>query len=95
MDDQEKLNAVRKYLQDEFPDSKIETRFEPTEKAHVFQVLKLEKSHRALITEHFLSVREAAQIQATLRGFTLAEHFREMGNTTIVVTPHGLQLEGD
>jgi hypothetical protein len=94
MDNQEKLNAVHDYLKDEFPGSEIEVRFEPCEKVHVFQILQQGKSHRAIVTEAFLNVREAPQVQATLKAFTLAEHLREMGTTPIVVTPNGLQLEG-
>jgi hypothetical protein len=95
MDDQEKLKAVQHYLQSEFPDSEIEVRFEPDEKVHIFQIFQQDKSHRAIVTETFLNVREAPQIQATLKAFTLAEHLREMGTTAVVVASHGLQLEGD
>jgi hypothetical protein len=95
MNDQEKLKAVQDYLQSEFPVSEIEVRFEPSEKAHVFQILQQGMSHRAVVTETFLNVRETSQIQTTLKAFTLAEHLREMGATAVVVTPHGLQLEGD
>jgi hypothetical protein len=95
MDDQEKLKGVHSYLQSEFPGSEIEVRYEPGEKVHVFQILQQGKSHRAIVTETFLNVREASQIPATLKAFTLAEHLRELGATPVVVTPHGLQLEGD
>ena len=95
MDDQEKLKAVQNYLQSEFPGSEIEVIFQPDEKVHVFQILQQGKSHRAMVTETFLNVREAPQIQATLKAFTLAEHLRELGQTPVVVTPHGLKLEGD
>jgi hypothetical protein len=95
MNDQEKLKAVHTYLQSEFPGSEIEFRYEPGEKVHVFQIVQQGKSHRALVTEAFLNVREASLVEATLKAFTLAEHLRELGATPVVVTPHGLQLEGD
>jgi len=95
MDNQEKLKAVQNYLQSEFPGSEIEVGFEPVEKVHVFHILQQGKFHRAMVTETFLNVREAPQIQAALKAFTLAEHLRELGATPVVVTPHGLKLEGD
>jgi hypothetical protein len=47
------------------------------------------------VLETFLNACEAEQIPTALKEFTLAEHLREMGETTVVVTMEGLKLEGD
>ena len=95
MTDQEKLSDVQGYLLSEFPGSKIEVKYEPRERIHVYHILHEGKSHRAILTEAFLSVCDASQIPATLEEFTLAEHLREMGATAVVVTTEGLKLEGE
>jgi hypothetical protein len=95
MSDEEKLSAVKNYLQSEFPGSKIEFRYEAGEKSHVVQILLEARSHHAILMDAFLSICEAAQIPAILAEFTLAEHLRDMGSIAIVVTPEGLKLEGD
>jgi len=95
MTDQEKLSKIRGYLLSEFPGSKIEVKYEPRERIHVYHILHEGKSHRAILTEAFLGFCDASQIPATLAEFTLAEHLREMGTTAVVVTPEGLKLEGE
>jgi len=95
MIDQEKLNAVERYLQDEFPGSKIEVKHEPREQSHVFRVTHEGKSHHAIVVEAFLSFCDVSQIPATLEAFTLAAHLRELGATAVVVTLDGLNLEGE
>ncbi len=95
MSDQEKLQAVHDYLQTEFPGSKIESKYEPTEKFHSFEILHKGAPHRAILVEAFLSKYEASQIPAILREFTLAEHLRALCTAPIVVTPKGLKLLED
>jgi hypothetical protein len=95
MVDQEKLDAVHDYLHSEFPGSKVEVKYEPRERIHVFHLLHEGKSHRAIVIEAFLNFCDASQIPATLEELTLAEHLREMGMTAVVVTPEGLKLEGE
>ncbi len=95
MDNQEKLKALQDYFQSEFPGSEIESRYEPREKVHEYRILCGGKTHRAIVLETFLNACEAEQIPTALKEFTLAEHLREMGETTVVVTMEGLKLEGD
>ena len=95
MSDQEKLQAVEDYLQTEFPDGKIEVKYETAGRIHRFHIMHQGKPHCAIVVEAFLQGRATDQIAATLRAFTLAEHLRELGVTPVVVTPEGLKLEGD
>jgi hypothetical protein len=95
MRDQEKLQAVEDYLQTEFPDAKIEIKWEPRERIHRCHILHQGKPHCVIIVEAFLQGFAAALIPAALQDFTVAEHLREMGMTPLVVTPEGLKLEGD
>lgn len=95
MSDQEKLQAVEDYLQSEFPQAKIEIKWEPRERVHRFHVVHQGKSHCAIIVEAFLQGFAAPMIAAALQDFLVAEHLREMGVTPLVVTPEGLKLVGD
>jgi hypothetical protein len=95
MSNDKKIQAIREYLQEEFPGAVIEDRREPDEKAYVFRIGAGTVPHVARITDPFLAGCEAPKVASRLRAFTLAEHLRDMGGTAIVVTPDGLKLEGD
>jgi hypothetical protein len=95
MSDHEKLQAVEDYLRSEFPDAKIEVKYNAAERTHRFHILHQGKVHIALVMEAFLQGCATAEIAGTLKSFTLAEHLRELGVTPVVVTLEGLKLEGD
>lgn len=90
-----KVRAVVEYLQAEFPESKIENRYDPGSKTHSFRVLSVKGTYQAQIGVDFFNQFDASQIPARLRGFTLAEHLRELPSDVVLVTEAGLKLLGD
>ncbi len=91
---EERIQAVREYLERVFPGYTIEDRDEPGKGTRCFRVSTIGKIHNAVITADFLETHQASEIGPVLTEFTLFEHLREMGATRVIVTASGLELEG-
>jgi hypothetical protein len=88
---EDKVKAVREYLQGELGSSAIRDHYEPGRKAQVFVVESAEGSHKAVVSYEFLQDHEAGAIPGVLKKFLLAEHLRECDDP-ILVTAKGLDL---
>lgn len=90
--DQEKVKVVREYLQAQFPNGKVEDRYDATSKSQVFRIEREGKLYLAAIRQAFLDDHGARDLQAALAGFHLVEHLRELAGEQIIVTREGLAL---
>lgn len=93
MADLEKLAAVRKYLETEFPGSAMDDWFESGRQAHSFRISGEGFQHLATVSLEFLDDTDSLEIASRLKGFLLAEHLRDLGSTRVIVTSDGLSLE--
>lgn len=87
----EKIAAVRKYLSHEFPGFEILDHYDSGRMAQCFEIGS-GKCSKAIISEEFLENHNESEIQATLKGFLLAEHLGEC-DIPIIVTSTGLSTE--
>lgn len=90
--DPEKVKAVREFLEAQFPDGKVEDRYEASSKSQVFRIHREGKLYLTAVREAFLDAREAGDIAAALAGFHLIEHLRELAGEQVIVTNEGLAL---
>ena len=95
MVDENKIKAVIKYLQAEFPECEIETWPVEQNRAHHFRIVQTKSTLQAEISEEFLSGHDTSSIPDKLRKFTLAEHLRELPSDVVLVTSTGLKLDYD
>ncbi len=95
MADPMKIEAVKTYLENEFPGKTISVTFISSEKVYEFTVTGQRIPMVARVRDSFLSACECGDISRILGAFTLAEHLREMGGTPVVVTSDGLKLEDE
>lgn len=95
MADTMKIEAIKSYLEKEFPGQMFSVTSISSEKVYVFTVTGQGIPRVAKVRYSFLSVCESADVSGILEAFTLAEHLREMGGTPVVVTSNGLKLEED
>ena len=91
--DQEKVSAVRNYLQTEFPGCSIQEQYDPERKALCFSVSDQGSTYLASVTHEFLDKHEAPVIGSKLAKLTLAEHLRDLPSQPVIVTIGGLELE--
>jgi hypothetical protein len=91
--DQEKVTAVRDYLQTEFPNHSIDDWYDPERKAQTFRVSAQGSTYQAIVAQEFLDDHEVAAIGLKLKIFTLAEHLRDLPSDPVIVTSHGLKLD--
>jgi hypothetical protein len=90
--DPEKVQAVREYLEAQFPGGKVEDRYEASSKSQVFRVQHEGKLYLTALRQTFLDDHGAGDIGAALAGFHLMEHLRELAGEQIIVTREGLAL---
>ena len=88
---EDKLNAVREYLQGELGGLAVRDRYEPGRKAQIFTVESEKRSYNAEVSCEFFQDFEAGAIPGVLKKFLLAEHLRECADP-ILVTAKGLDL---
>ena len=93
MTDRSKIEAVREYLQQEFPGAVIDEQYRAERGAHLFEMQWEGAGYRAAVKEEFFEGREPAHIPEALTRFTLVEHLRDLPETLLVVTDRGLSLE--
>lgn len=89
MADENKLEAVEKYLKEEFDSPAIERSFDSGQDALVLKIKTNSRLATAVITNQFLEKNPADDIPGILRTFMLAEHLREC-DFPVVVTRTGL-----
>jgi len=95
LEEEEKIRAVRTYLEREFPGYAVEDWEEAGKAARCYKISTVGSTHHAVITKAFLETRQASEIAPSLEEFTLVEHLRELGATRVIVTASGLELEGE
>jgi hypothetical protein len=92
MIDESKVTAVRQYLTQEFPVTKIRDWFDSGRMAQCFEIESGKTWPKAIFSEEFLEDHADNEIPALLKGFLLAEHLKEC-DLPIVVTNDGLSTE--
>ena len=90
--DQQKIDAVRDYLEVQFPGCTVEDRYDSDRTAQVFRISCQGATHVTVVLRTFLDAHETTDIPITLEGFYLAEHLRDLGETPVIVTNAGLEL---
>jgi hypothetical protein len=90
--DPEKVKAVREYLETQFPDGKVEDRYEASSKSQVFRVQREGKLYLTAVRQTFLDDHGAGDIADALSRFHLIEHLRELAGEQIIVAKEGLAL---
>jgi hypothetical protein len=93
MVDHQKVTAVRRYLQKEFPAHSIDDWYDHERKAQCFSIEAQGLTYHAIVSREFLDDHEAPAIGPKLGSFTLAEHLRDLPSDPVIVTSHGLKLE--
>jgi len=85
----DKLAAIREYLQREFPLLMIYDFYEPERGAHVFQLQDSQGmvAHLAVVTSEFFDAHRDTKLLATLEQMRLAEAMRRAGGAGVRVTP--------
>ncbi len=88
----DKLSAIREYLQREFPLLMIYDFYEPERGAHVFQLQDSQGmvAHLAVVTSEFFDAHRDTKLLATLEQMRLAEAMRRAGGAGVCVTPTGI-----
>ncbi len=89
MAEDRKVEAVEKYLKEEFDSAAIERGIDSGRNALVFKIKNANRFASAVITNEFLEKNAADEIPGILRAYLLAEHLREC-DFPIVVTRTGL-----
>ena len=92
MMDQERVKAVREYLQAQFPNGKMEDRYEASSKSQVFRIELEGKIYLTAIRQAFLDDHGAGDIPAALAQFQLVEHLRDLPGERVIVTKDGLAM---
>jgi hypothetical protein len=90
--DQDKVKAVREYLQGQFPTGTVEDRYDASSRSQVFRIHRDRTLYLAAIRQTFLDDHDAAAIPAALARFHLIEHLRDLPGQLVVVTPEGLTM---
>jgi hypothetical protein len=93
MIDSSKINAVRKYLEREFPNLDV-TDFPDQERtAHCFRLDENGIKHLVTATLEFFSFNATENIPTTLQRWGLAETLRSVGRTPVLVMTTGIQID--
>ena len=91
MPEREKIDAVRRYLENEFPGHTIHAFQDLDREAHSFRIDRNGVSHLATVAEEFLGDFSSEKISSLLHQFQLADTLRAVGRERVLVTSHGLQ----
>ena len=91
--EEDKLKAVRDYLQAEFPNGAVEYEYNSNSKSFDFSIGLEGARFQAALKEEFLHGHEASAIAEKLQKLTLAEHIRDLPLDIVVVTNAGLKLQ--
>lgn len=85
----DKVAAIREYLQREFPLLVVYDFYEPERSAHVFQLQDSQGmvAHLAVVTSEFFDAHRGAKLPVTLERMRLGEAMRQAGRAGVRVTP--------
>jgi hypothetical protein len=87
---EENLTLVRQYLEDQFPDYKIEDE-RHSSRDQIFTVHRNKTLHRARFTFEFLADYTPMKIGELLGVWNLADALRDGGSNTALVTTCGIR----
>jgi len=90
--DQEKVKAVREYLQGQFSNGTVEDRYDASRKSQVFRIQRQGTLYLTAIQQAFLDDHGAGDIPAALARFHLVEHLRDLPGQLVLVTKAGLTM---
>ncbi len=92
MTEQEKIKAVREYLQGQFPNGTVEERYDASSRSQVFRIQRQGTLYLTAIQQPFLDDHGTGDIPAVLARFHLVEHLRDLPGQLVVVTKEGLTM---
>lgn len=90
----EKINAVKEYLANHFPNYVIEDRYDYSIDAQVFKLTKLSTRYLAKVSEDFFSDKSVAEVKEGLNEYEFANVIRE-NDLPVMLTGRGIKVLED
>jgi len=91
-----KLSVVRKYLSEQFPTFQVRESYAFDRTAQEFRIWdRSAQLHTVIVAREFLTDKSADQIAQLIALWGLAWNVRHAGQSAVMVTNTGVQIEGE